>query len=157
LADERRFNTLKDIKVGEFVKFAGRDAQGKWHYIGEVVSVNDPVGYFKVMFIEGDWGFTSFTDDEFYAAVKPANWDKFKADPESYRDKLRGKAEKKRTEPAPVQKTIKEQVFDLVKENLKLSDAKLLKLLKTSINADPALLGNMMQLAKTKLSRPITP
>ena len=152
MAEEIRIMHLKEVDIGNFIKFSGKDKQGRWQYIGEVVSKDEK--FFKILFVEGLWGFSSFTDDEFYMAERPPWWEKFASDPEKYRNRLKGKEEKKKeASMLPMQKTIKEQVFDLVKENSTLTESKLFKLVKTSVHADDSILNNYILLAKTKLRR----
>lgn len=150
-----RITTLPAVSVGDFVKHTGKDKSGKWAHIGEVDKVDKTNHTFSMVSPIGYLTFhvDCFKEDELYITEKPPGWDKFKKDPDKAKEKLREKeAAAKAAKAAPVIKTLKEQVYDLVKDNPKLSEAKLLKLVRTTLNNNnDALLKTYISLADAKL------
>lgn len=143
-------NKLSEIKVGDFIKFTEKDKSGKFHHVGQVLTINETDKNFVMEAFEGTMGFTICKENELHIVEKPVGWDKFIKDPFKFRKNVKNKETLK--DIAPVVKTQKELVFDLVKENKKLTKAKLLKLLvKTYPNASDVMLKNHMELALMKL------
>lgn len=155
MAEETRILSIKDVKVGEFIKYSGRDKSGKFHYVGEVRSVE--AGWINILTLDGySMGFHNegFKDTELHLTDKPVGWDKFVKNPEKAKEKAKEKEEAKReAAKLPVLKTTKEQVFDLVRDNAKLSDNKMLKLVMQNVKGDEATLKMYIALAESKLKK----
>lgn len=156
---DQRITSMKDVKVGDFIKFCDKDKKGKFSYTGEVIGIGkDPVfqaACIETICFEGNFGFVICAENELYLLDgKPVGWDKFKKDPAAYRRGLRNKEEaKEEARAVPVMKTQKEQVFDLVKDNPKLTDSKLWKLVRDSVKGDEAVLKNYIKLGQMKYKK----
>ncbi len=143
---------MSQIKIDDFIRFNGKDNKGKFHYIGQVVEINETeVGYFTMETFQGTMSFKVCDENELEATNKPIGWDKFSKDPFKYRNGIKEKEIEKDT--APVIKTQKELIFDFVKANKKLTKVKLTKALKKEFpKVSEAILMNNMALALIKLT-----
>lgn len=146
-----RLKKMSEIKLGDFVRFNEKDAKGKFHYIGQVVEINErEMGFFTMDTFQGTMSFSLTDGNDLELCEKPVGWEKFNKNQSKYRHDLKDKEILK--DVAPVVKTQKELIFDFVKLNKKLSQKKLLKLLKEEFpTVSDTSLSNKLQLALVKL------
>lgn len=143
---------MGQINVGDFVRFNDKDAKGKFHYIGQVIEVNEKEsGFFTMDTFQGTMSFKVCPENDLETSEKPVGWDKFSKDHSKYRTDLRQKELEK--DIAPVIKTNKELIYDFVKLNKKLTKPKLIKALKKQFpKIADSILNSNMELALIKLS-----
>lgn len=159
-ANELKITSMKDVELGMFVRYTGKDDNGRWHHIGEVIEMTkptdaNPTTTFTMATLVGKMTFEStksFSGAELYVTTKkPDGWEKFKKDPEKHSAAMKQKEEAK---AVPILKTLKEQVYDLVVANAALSDAKLLKLIKNAASSgEDNTLKTYMLLARMKIKK----
>ena len=147
-----KLKKMADVNVGDFVRFNDKDKSGKFHYIGQVIEINQTeMGFFTMETFQGTMSFTLDSENDLESAEKPVGWDKFIKDPFKYRGNAKQKEVLK--DIAPVVKTQKEMIFDCVKDNKKLTKVKLLKVLKKQFpTMSDVKLANNMELALIKLN-----
>lgn len=149
---ETLIKTIKDIKVGDFIKFVEKDKRGKFSYSGEVIKVDASTNSIETLCFEGNFGFNIVPSNELYLLDgKPVGWDKFMKNPDAYRKGLMEKEKAKEDAKAiPIVKTQKEQVLDIVKDNISLTENKLYKLVKSQVNGNESILKNYIKLGILK-------
>jgi hypothetical protein len=138
---------VKDIKEGQFIRVVDSDKSGKFSHTGEVIKVSIKPPYFEMMTFDGVMGFDmddSHKHELYESASKPKGWAAFKKNPKKYKEKI---VEESKVEPV---KTIKEQVFDLVKANPRKKKPSLLKLAKKEIGGPASKLQTYIDLALLK-------
>jgi hypothetical protein len=153
---DKRIESLDQISVGEFIKMTDRDSQGKFNYVGEVISITtgkpvteNRVKYnkgatFEMATFEGVIGFCMEdpTVHELTKTTKPTGWYKFKKDPVLFKGP---------PEPTEIKinelKSKKELVLDLVRANPKKNEKSLLKLAKVEVGGSEMQLSNYIKLA----------
>jgi hypothetical protein len=162
---DKIIKTLNEISVGDFIKMVDRDKQGKFNYIGEVISVQkgktskvssgsfesrpsketyEMSAGFEMATFEGVIGFCMEDPSvhELYHTAKPKGWAKFKKDPVAFKGP---------PEPTEIKinemKSKKELVLELVKNNSRKNEKSLLKLAKKEIGGSDTQLANYIKLA----------
>lgn len=149
---------LKQIKIGEFVKFTDKDKSGKFSYVGEVTSIEQ--GWINILTFEGEMGFKIDPNNHLEKILtQPTGWKKYKDDPEGYRlkinnDKLkaRQKEQKDRELEVANMKSVKDKVKDFVLSQKERSLDKLhKKCIKQFTGTDSKVLLNYVQLALLKV------
>jgi len=150
--------SLKQVKIGDFVKFTEKDKQGKFTYVGEVISIEQ--GWINILAFEGEIGFKIDKDNHLETILtQPTGWKKYKDNPEAYRfkintDKLkaRQKEQKAREDEVANIKTVKEKVKEFVLSQKERTLEKLLKKVSKEFkDTDQKLLTNYIQLALLKV------
>lgn len=154
---DKQITSIAQVKKGDFVKFVDRDKQGRFSYIGEVISVTpgkekkvykgtiQKGAKFEMLTFEGVMGFYVETGDEneiYLTDTKPKGWAKFKKDPTGFKEELNA--------PQPPKKSRKELVADLVAANPRKKEASLLTMAKKEIGGSEATLKNYIKLALVK-------
>lgn len=144
-----RIETIDQLKTGNFVKFIGRDKQGKFSYLGEVINIKEgdkkKSPYFEILTFEGIMGFILDDPDSnelYLSETKPQGWAKFKKDPKSFKEN-----QQQSNKTITPTKTKKELVFDLVTNNPKKKEVSLLELAKKEIGGIEQQLKNYIKLA----------
>jgi hypothetical protein len=150
--------TLKQVKVGDFVKFTDKDKSGKFNYVGEVLSIEQ--GWINILAFEGEMGFKIDKDNHLETILtQPTGWKKYKDDPEGYRLKInneklkaRQKEQKAHEIEAASMKTVKEKVKEFVLSQKERTLEKLLKKVSKEFkDTDQKLLTTYIQLALLKI------
>lgn len=160
--------TIKDVKVGDFVKYSDKVKKKKFSYVGEVTHIDKSRETFEMMTHYGDMGFclakveeketfdTEYNKEETktknnqeleVVTKKPKGWAKFKKDPENW-------VKENLYDTTPVKiKSKKQKVFDLVKNNPRKKLKGLLTLAKKEIGGSEGKLKIQIQLAITKFRK----
>ena len=145
---------MNQIKVNDFIRFNDKDKKGKYHYIGQVIEINEKEkGFFTMETFYGTMSFSICDENDLELTDKPVGWDKFSKDPIKYRNELKQKEIIKDT--APVVKTQKELIFEFVLSNKKLikNKKKLLKeLIKQFPKVSESILSTNLELAIIKIN-----
>jgi hypothetical protein len=142
-----KITSLSQVNVGEFVKFTDKDKNGKFSYIGEVISIVD--GWINVLTFDGEFGFLIDEKNDLETIITiPVGWKKYKADPESYRMTVNLKKIKKDKIEVAALKSVRDKVFDFVKESKEKSLDKLfIEASKVFNNINANVLKNYIQLS----------
>ena len=158
---DKRLTTINDVKVGDFVKLVDRDSQGRFTYVGEVISVEPGkkekvnlqetfVGAnFQMLTFDGVIGFNmedpKEIDELYITTTKPAGWAKFKKS---------GKPVQTKKPPSEIElkkvKSKKQLVAELVAANPRKKEKSLLDLAKKEIGGNETQLLNYIKLALVK-------
>lgn len=163
---DTQITKVDQVKVGDFVKFVGRDKSGRFSYIGEVITIQKEnkllPASFEMLTFEGTMGFifprTMKDDDEirtgdkdefepnelYLTTTKPTGWAKFKKNPNDFKEQ---KQEEAKIVPAIPKK---QQVLELVQANPRKKEAALLKMALKEIGGTEATLKNYIKLALAK-------
>lgn len=139
--------SMSQVNVGEFIKFTDKDKNGKFSYIGEVISIVD--GWINILTFDGEFGFLIDKQNDLETvATTPVGWKKYKADPEAYRMAVNLEKIKKNQTEVLALKSMRDKVSDFVKGSKEKSLDKLFtKASKVFTDVDPKVLRNYVQLA----------
>ena len=144
--------SIKEMKVGDFIKISGGEKAGKWSHIGEVTVVGD--SEFTMATFVGTMTLRKEPDTKFTREEgPPTGWKKFRDDPEKFLEREQTKQKDREERIRAESKPLRERVFDIVKENSTLKLDKLIKLCVEQTGGDPALVQTQVQLAKIRITR----
>jgi len=145
MADSKKIKNVNDIKVGDFVKFIDRDKQGKFSYVGEVISVTG--NSITMRSFEGVFGFTICEENDLELCSKPTGWKKFLQNADEFKKEVEKKAQIK------PKKTKQQIIQDYIKNNPKLKESGILKLAHKELGGDKKLLKIQIKLAMSKKTK----
>lgn len=147
---EIKITKLKEVEVGDFIKFVDKDKKGKIEYTGQVTSKNETTGIIEMDSPDGCFGFVVTKNELYKTDETPTNWERYKKDPEKFRKSLKEKEIKK--DFAPTVKTLKEQIKEFVEQNKSEKENKLIKLaVKNFSKEDSTTITNYVKLFKSKV------
>lgn len=136
----KQIQKIKDVKLGDFIKYNDSDIKGKYEYHGQIVRIDESANMIWILTLIGELGFNlnnkydlQLTDDI------PAGWDKYILDPEKFRlmrslkaVKKRENEDKKQKEVITNFKTTKQLIEQLVVDNIHQDNSYILQLLKNN-------------------------
>lgn len=145
-----QIKTTKQLTIGDFIKFTDKDKQGKFSYVGEVMSISD--GWISILTFEGEMAFKICPENSLEKiSTPPVGWKKYRANPEKHR--LEVILEKRRVYEAEAAaiKSLRDKIKDFVLSKKERNLDKLLKIaVKEFKDADPKILKNYIQLTLLK-------
>lgn len=136
----KKIQKIKDVDVGQFVKYTDFDTKGKYQYHGQVIKIDEIFNMIWILTFIGELGFNlSKKYDLEITEEIPSGWDKYIIDPEKFRMVRSLKVIKKRKNEEEKQKniienykTIKQQIEELVAANLNQDNDYIIQLLKNN-------------------------
>lgn len=136
----KKIQKIKDVTIGEFVKYSDSDNKGKYQYHGQIIKIDDITNMIWMLTFIGELGFDLKKKYDLEVTDEvPIGWDKYIIDPEKYRMTRALKAVKKRENEEQKQKdavqnfkTTKQQIEECVIANIDKDNTEILKLLKNN-------------------------
>lgn len=134
------------MNENDYCRIEGRIDKKKVSYSGQIVDIKED--FIEIKTFDGYMGLPK-EDEDFSITIlksKPKGWSNFIKNPKRWRNENR--EDKK---DAPIIKTKKERIFDMVKENKGKHTKTLLKIAKKEIGGNDNILISYIEMAKNKI------